>query len=76
MILTEKNNLILLETKGGDRDNSDSMAKLKLGKTWENQANQLSHETGLRYHYMMVFDSNPIDGALILADSLRLVNDL
>ena len=76
MILTEKNNLILLETKGGDRDNSDSMAKLKLGKTWANQANLLSHQTGLRYHYMMVFDSNPIEGALTLADSLRLVNDL
>ena len=76
MIMTERKNLILLETKGGDRDNSDSMAKLKLGKIWESQANLLSHETGLRYHYMMVFDNNPFDGALTLADSLRLINDL
>lgn len=76
VVLTERNNLILIETKGGDRDNSDSMAKLKLGKTWESKANQLSHETGLRYHYMMVFDANPMDGALPLADMLQLVKEL
>ena len=76
VVLTENKNLILVETKGCDRDNSDSIAKLKLGKMWENKANLLSHETGLRYHYMMVFEDNPIDGALLLADALRLVREL
>lgn len=37
-------------------NNSDSKDKLKLGKIWESHANRLSHETGYRYHYMMVFE--------------------
>ena len=76
MIMTEGKNLILIETKGSDRDNSDSMTKLKLGKIWESQANLLTHETGLRYHYMMVFESNPIDGALTLPEALKLIENL
>ena len=67
---------MVIETKGDDRDNSDSKGKLKLGQTWANQANQISHETGYRYHYIMVFESNPIEGALMVADALRLVSDL
>ena len=76
VVLTKNNNLILVETKGGHLDNSNSMAKLKLGKMWENKANLLSHETGLRYHYMMVFEGNPIEGTFVLADALRLVRQL
>lgn len=63
VVLTEKKNIVIIETKGDDRDNSDSENKLKLGKAWESQANQLSHQTGYRYHYMMVFKSNPITNA-------------
>ena len=76
MIMTEGKNLILIETKGSDRDNSDSMTKLKLGKIWESQANLLTHETGLRYHYMMVFESNPIEGAHTTGDLLKLIEAL
>jgi type III restriction enzyme len=74
--LTKNKNIIVLETKGDDRDNSNSKDKLKLGKIWEAQANQLAHETNHRYHYMMVFESNPIDGAHTTGDVLKLIQDL
>lgn len=76
VVLTAKKNILVIETKGDDRDNSDSKDKLKLGKIWEGQANQISHETGYRYHYMMVFESNPIDGAYVTGDVLKLIEDL
>lgn len=76
IVLTESKNIVVVETKGDDRDNSDSKDKLKLGKVWEAQANQISHETGYRYHYMMVFDSNPIDGAYTTGDVLKLIESL
>jgi type III restriction enzyme len=73
IVLTESKKIIVVETKGDDRDNSDSKDKLKLGKIWESQANQIAHETGYRYHYMMVFESNPIDGAHTTGDVLKLI---
>jgi type III restriction enzyme len=76
IVLTESKNIIVVETKGDDRDNSDSKDKLKLGKIWESQANQIAHETGYRYHYMMVFESNPIDGAHTTGDVLKLIENL
>lgn len=76
VVLTESKNIIVVETKGDDRDNSDSKDKLKLGKIWESQANMISHETGYRYHYMMVFESNPIEGAYTTGDVLKLIEDL
>lgn len=76
IVLTERKNIIVVETKGDDRDNSDSKDKLKLGKIWESQANQIAHETGYRYHYMMVFESNPIDGAHTTGDVLKLIEAL
>lgn len=76
VVLTANKCIVVIETKGDDRDNSDSKNKLKLGKTWANQANQISHETGYRYHYMMVFENNPIDGALVVGKALELVGNL
>lgn len=76
VVLTQNKNIVIVETKGDDRDNSDSKEKLKLGKIWEAQANQLSHETGYRYHYMMVFDTNRIDGAYATGEVLKLIEDL
>jgi type III restriction enzyme len=76
IVLTANKTLVVIETKGDDRDNSDSKDKLKLGQTWADQANQISHETGFRYHYMMVFENNSIDGAFVLGDALKLVGKL
>lgn len=76
VVLTKNNNLILVETKGGDRDNSDSAAKIVLGKAWENAANSLSHSTGLRYHYMMIFQDNAIENSFVLSKALDLIKHL
>ncbi len=69
IIRTNSGRIIILETKGDDRDNSDSAAKLKLGNLWEKQA-------GSMFRYMMVFDNNPIPGAYKLDDVLGLLRHL
>lgn len=64
IIRTESGKLIVLETKGDDRDNSDSAAKLRLGKAWESLADRQ------QFRYMMIFQNNAIEGAEKLADAL------
>ena len=69
IVKTKAGRIIALETKGDDRDNSDSELKLKLGKLWEAKA-------GRDFRYMMVFENNPIDGAERLADALAKIRQL
>jgi type III restriction enzyme len=69
IVKTKAGRVIALETKGDDRDNTDSELKLKLGKLWEAKA-------GRDYRYMMVFENNPIDGAERLADALAKIRQL
>lgn len=69
IVKTKRGHIIVLETKGDDRDNSDSELKLKLGKLWEAKA-------GPTYRYMMVFDNKPIDGAEKLADAMSKMEQL
>lgn len=69
IVKTASGKIIILETKGDDRDNSDSARKLKLGREWEKQA-------GKQFRYFMVFDNKPIDGAYKLADALGLMGQL
>lgn len=78
IVLTKNKSILIIETKGQDRDNSDSKFKLKLGKAWEGQANQLSHETGYRYHYIMIFEKKPIDidDALTLDSAIEIIKQL
>lgn len=64
LVKTKAGRLVVLETKGDDRDNSDSELKLKLGKLWEAKA-------GAGFRYMMLFDNNPVSGAERLSDALR-----
>lgn len=64
LVKTKAGRLVVLETKGDDRDNSDSELKLKLGKLWEAKA-------GAGFRYMMLFDNNPVNGAERLSDALR-----
>ena len=49
--------ILLVESKGDDRDNSDSRAKLELGIRWAAQAGEM-------YRYFMVFSNQEMDGAL------------
>ena len=71
ILATEKGHIILLETKGDDRDNSDSKAKLRLGRKWAELA-------GNQYHYFMVFDENDtgFDGAYRISDFMSLLKKL
>lgn len=55
---------VILETKGDDRDNSDSRTKLELGKTWANKA-------GENYRYFMVFDKQQMEGAVTIKELLQ-----
>lgn len=55
---------VLLETKGDDRDNSDSRAKVELGRTWANKA-------GEQYRYFMVFDKQEMEGAVTIKELLQ-----
>lgn len=69
IVKTKAGRIVVLETKGDDRDNSDSELKLKLGKLWE-------AKVGRDFRYMMVFENNPIDGAERLADALAKIRQL
>ena len=69
IVKTKAGRIIALETKGDDRDNTDSELKLKLGKLWQAKA-------GRDYRYMMVFENKPIDGAERLADALAKIRQL
>lgn len=61
--------ILLVESKGDDRDNSNSKSKLKLGRQWASQAGSI-------YRYFMVFDENPIDGAYKLADFAEMLKGM
>jgi 16S rRNA G966 N2-methylase RsmD len=57
IVLTKRHKVGVIETKGDDRDNSDSKTKLKLGQAWASKAGN-DH-----FKYFMVFDRNLLDGA-------------
>ncbi|WP_291150353.1 DEAD/DEAH box helicase [Flavobacterium sp. UBA7680] len=69
ILVTKNNKVILVETKGGDRDNSDSEAKLRLGKKW-------AELSGPDYKYLMVFDKNAIEGAYNLDKAKELIKQM
>jgi type III restriction enzyme len=69
IIVTKTNKVIVIETKGAHLDNSDSAAKLRLGKAWANLA-------GSNYMYMMVFDKNAIDGAYTIEKAVELIRQM
>ena len=69
ILVTKANKVIVVETKGSDRDNSDSAAKLRLGKAWEKSA-------GSNYSYMMVFDKNAIQSAYNLDKAVSLIKQM
>lgn len=69
IIRTQNNHIVLLETKGDDRDNSDSRKKLELGRFWANKA-------GDTYRYFMVFDKTELDGAYTKEKFLEILKEL
>ncbi len=69
IIHTKNNKTLVLETKGDDRDNSDSEAKIRLGKAWE-------HKSGNNFKYFMVFDKQSVTDAHKLDDFLKLIKEM
>lgn len=69
IVQTKSGKIILIETKGDDRDNSDSENKLSLGQYWANQA-------GKDYRYFMVFDKTRLDGAYTVAQLMEILKQL
>ena len=70
LVMMNSGVLLLVETKGDDRDNSDSKRKLSLGKAWEAKAGSE------RYSYFMVFDKVPMEGALSVNEFMALVKKM
>lgn len=69
IVWLESGRTILIETKGDDRDNSDSRLKLELGRTWANKA-------GDDFRYFMVFDHNEMDGAYTKDRMIEMLKEL
>ncbi len=62
--------VVLVETKGDDLDNSDSMAKLRLGNEWQKMAGTSN------YKYYMVFENNSIPGSKSVDELLSILEKL
>lgn len=60
--------ILLIETKGDDRDNSDSARKLELGKIWSNSV-------GGNYRYYMVFDNKAMPGAITVKELISKIGE-
>jgi len=71
LVVTQKGTVLLIETKGDDRDNTDSAQKLRLGRTWQ-------HKLGQKYKYFMVFkDRNfQLEGAYQLGEFMDMMKKL
>ncbi len=67
--MTEKGNIVMVETKGDDRSNSDSKAKLALGTKWADKA-------GSQYNYFMVFKNNEIEGSKSITEFINLLKQM
>ena len=70
LVMTNSGIMLLIETKGDDRDNSDSKRKLELGRRWEDKAGSD------KFSYFMVFDKKPMDGALSFHDFISRIKAL
>lgn len=61
--------IALIETKGDDRDNSDSEDKIELGQYWSNQA-------GSQFKYYMVFENRSVNGAFTITQAIERLKQL
>ena len=69
IIKTKNDKIIILETKGDDRDNSDSLKKIRLGEKWAAKA-------GDRYRYFMVFNNAKLEGAKSVTEVIDIINGM
>lgn len=69
ILQTKSGKTILIETKGGHLDNTDSAAKCRLGNEWEKQA-------GNDFAYFMIFEKKEVDGAYTLDKAKELISGM
>ena len=69
IVKLKSGHVLLIETKGDDRDNSDSELKLELGKMWANNAGPL-------FRYYMVFEKKAMAGAITVKELLSIISNL
>lgn len=69
IVQTKSGKTLLIETKGDDRDNSDSEQKLELGESWERKA-------GDSFKYFMVFDKKQLKGAYTLDKFMEILKQM
>jgi type III restriction enzyme len=69
IVVTNAGNIILIETKGDDRDNPDSAAKRRLGHKWADIG-------GSKYYYFMIYDTISPDGAYTRIKAKELISKL
>lgn len=69
IVISKTGKIIIVETKGDDRDNSDSAAKCRLGNKWAELA-------GKEYLYFMIFDKKAIEGAYNVEKAKELIRQL
>jgi type III restriction enzyme len=69
IVVSKSGKVIIIETKGDDRDNSDSAAKCRLGNKWAELA-------GRDFLYFMVFDKKDIAGAYTVDKAKDLIRQL
>lgn len=69
IVVTNSGNIILIETKGDDRDNPDSAAKRRLGHKWADVG-------GSKYFYFMVYDTISPEGAYNRIKAKELISKL
>ncbi len=69
IIYTKNANVVVLETKGDDRDNDDSRDKNRLGKSWDK-------ESGDRYSYFMVFQTKKVEDCYTAQSIIEVIKKL
>jgi type III restriction enzyme len=69
IVVTKNGRILIVETKGDDRDNSDSLQKIDLGEIWANKA-------GDKFEYLMVFDNKQVERAYRLTDAINLISQM
>lgn len=71
IIMTQRGNIVIAETKGDHLQNDNSAQKARLGRAWQNAA-------GKKYRYYMIFrDTDPkTDGMVSMSEFLAILADL
>lgn len=70
IVKTKSGKIVLVETKGDDRDNLDSVHKIELGNKWETDSGNK------KYKYFMVFNNPKLNGAKSIPKVLDIIGGM